>query len=261
MKVNLLLITASLGLLSPDFQAFSYGLAPDLAPSTAIAVTPTQTPEPTSSPMRAVALPRLSEVEIRALQTELTQGIDTWFGLAGLSKMVAPPPLSQTLQDYRKAWSAVDADVAPFLGLWRNSEDYPYSLGIFPSRTSGQVCVLEFKPEWSLYIFNEATGEYGKDVMSEQILSFSIATVQDGHLLSSQIRSVASATTIARFTVGEAYPVLLMGLMDDKATSRVVALSSPPTLPADLPEPLVAPVSQTLSDYGCIMDSAPAATR
>lgn len=255
MKANILLVSVSFVLLSLSSQALSWQSVSVPNPLTPNPSAPAPESESTERDLPPPTLPpRLSEAEIKTLQAALTQGIETWFSLAGLSKLVAPPPLSEPLQNYREAWSAVNADVATFLGSWHDSEGYPYSLSVFPSTTSGQVCVLEFKPEWSLYIFNEATGEYGKDMISEQILSLSIATAQDGHLRSRQVRSVGSATAVAKFTVGEAYPVSFMGLMDDQGTARVVALASLPTLPATLPNDLVAPVSQTLFDYGCITD-------
>ena len=266
MNVNFLLVTVSLGLLSLSCQTFSRELtpAPDASTPTSspsASLPPPQTQETESveeeSPLpigSAVPLPRLTEAEIEAILSEVPQSIDAWFDLAGLSKMPAPPPLSETIRDYREAWSMVNVDAVTFLGSWHNGEDYPYSLSVFPSRTPGQVCVLEFQPEWSLDIFNEATGEYAKDVISEQILSFSIATIQDGHLRSSHVRSVGSATVATRF---ESYSVLFMGLIDDQGITRVVALSSPPTLPADLPENLVEPISQALLDHDCITDLAP----
>ncbi len=264
-QVNWLLVAVTLGLLSLGSQAVSYESAPGAESSPPASSTPAPTQilesgmngEEIFLPSAAVLLPVLSDAEIEALQAELTQGIDTWFGLAGLSKLPAPPPLSDALHNYRNAWSTVNVDVATFLGSWHDGEGYPYSVSIFPSSAPGQVCVLEFKPEWSLYIFNEATGEYGKDMISEQILTFSVATVEDGHLRSSQVRSVGSATAVANYAVGEAYPVMFMSLMDGHGSRRVVALSSPPTLPSDLPTALVAPVSQALYDYGCTTALAP----
>lgn len=259
MKVNVLLIFVTFLLSSLGFQALSCEQTPSPEASPPVSSTPPPNvePEETLQPIAAVPLPQLTQAEIETLQANLTQGIATWFGLAGLSKMPAPPPLSDALQNYREVWSAVDADAAAFLGSWHDGEGYPYSVNVFPSRTPGQVCVLEFKPEWSLDIFNEVTGEYGKDVISEQILTFSIATVQDGQLRSSQVRSVASATAVARFGGVEVYPVLFMSLMDAQSTPRVVALASPPTLPADLPAATMPSVSQTLVDYGCMTDRVP----
>ncbi len=112
--------------------------------------------------------------------------------------------------------------------------------------------MLEFIPESSLYIYNEATGEYVKDILAEQLLTVSVATVQDGHLRSSQVRSVGSATVVTNYAAD--HPVAFMGLIDDQGTSRVVALASLPALPSDLPEALVGPVSQTLNAYGCATD-------
>jgi hypothetical protein len=263
MNTYLLWVTTSLALVSLSFQAFSCEPPPVPEPPPSASSPSPQTPEsgvgPEESSQSLIPepLPRLSAAEIESLQTELTHSINTWFSLAGVSKVLPPPPLTDTLQDYREAWRAVNPDVAHFLGSWIDSEGYSYSVTLFPSRTPGQVCVLEFRPKWSLSILNEVTGESVEDVMSEQLLSFSVATVQDGHLRSDRVRSVNSVTTVETYGVGEAYPVAFMALMKDQDTRRAVALSSPPALPSELPEALMESVSQTLSTHGCITDLVP----
>ncbi|MEB3233708.1 MAG: hypothetical protein VKJ64_22055 [Leptolyngbyaceae bacterium] len=259
MNINLLVVISGLGLFLPGFQVLSCEPTSESPSSSSTLPSPV---EPISEPDVAAnlpilnlnPLPLLSDAEIEALQTHLTQGIDTWFGLAGINKVPPPPPLTDELRNYQETWRTVNPDIVPFLGQWHNDEAYSYSLTIFPSQTEGEVCVLEFKPEWSLDIFNEVTGEYGKDIISEQILRFSLATVQDRQLRSSQIRSLDSAMSTANYAVGESYTVLFMSLIDAQNVNRVVALSSPPTLPSELPLPLISPVSQTLNDYGCITD-------
>ncbi|MDX2215318.1 MAG: hypothetical protein SFY66_18795 [Oculatellaceae cyanobacterium bins.114] len=251
MKVNILRVSASLSLLA--IGLFVCQPSPAENSSTPTVGTEPVVEEPSLPISTASLLPPLSEAEVETLQTQLTLGIDTWFGLAGLDKVPAPPPFSEALQDYRAVWAAVNPDVSTFVGSWHNDEAYPYSLTIFPANTPDQVCVLEFKPEWSLQILNEVTGEYGTDVISEQILSVSIATVQGGQLRSNQIRSVGSATALARYAVGsEPYPVLFMSVIDNQGTIRTVAATSPPTVPAELPESLIPQVTQALSDYGCM---------
>ncbi|MGJ3246928.1 MAG: hypothetical protein ACFE0I_12745 [Elainellaceae cyanobacterium] len=250
--------TASLVLLSLGLQAFS------CEPTSAPEASPPTSPNPESGVEEAESaqppipdpLPTLSEAEIEALQAEVAQNIDLWFDLAGVSAMPPPPSVTEELEDYREAWSAVNSDVATFLGAWvyRDSAGSFYSVTVFPSRTPEQACVLEFIPESSLYIYNEVTGEYVKDILAEQLLTVSVATVQDGHLRSSQVRSVDSTTVATIYA--EDHPVVFMGLMDNQSISRVVALDSLPALPSDLPEALVEPVSQTLNTYGCITDRA-----
>ncbi len=206
-------------------------------------------------------LPPLTEAAEQALAVEMLTGMHTWFALAGLAKVPAPPRYSEALQDYRAAWSAIQADVANFLGYWHNDEGYPYSLSVFPSLTPGQVCILEFRPEWSLDILNEETGETAQDVISEEILSFSVATVAQGMLRSSQVRSRGSALFTTRYVVEEAYSVMLWVVEDDRQTVRVVAASSPPTLPPDLPEELAPQVEQALVNHGCTADLPPEGDR
>ncbi|MEM1281514.1 MAG: hypothetical protein AAGG53_16175 [Cyanobacteria bacterium P01_H01_bin.152] len=255
MKVNVLLSAIGLSLLALSPQAFTAEEASTRPTSTSIlsASAPTSATDASEAARSPNAepppLPRLSEAEIETLQTDLAYGIESWFGWAGLLKIPAPPPLTDAVRNYRETWSVNDLDISNFLGLWRNNQDYPYYVSIFPTQTTGQVCVLEFKPEWSLLTFNEALGEYNKDVISEQVFAFSMATVENGHLRSHRVRSVGSAVAAARFND---YPVLLMGLEDNQDITRVVALESPPTLPPDLPEDLVAPVAQTLRYNGCI---------
>ncbi|MEO1093650.1 MAG: hypothetical protein AAFX01_01955 [Cyanobacteria bacterium J06638_28] len=257
MKVNVLLpaIGLSLFAFSPPAVTAERPLTRQTSTPILSASAPTSatdSSEAARSPdVHLTPLTRLSEAEIETLQTDLTYGIESWFGWAGLLKMPAPPPLTDAAREYRETWSVNHLDSSNFLGLWRNNEDYPYFVSIFPTQTTGQVCVLEFKPEWSLLIFNEALGEYNKDVITEEIFSFSMATVEDGHLRSHRVRSVGSAIAAARFND---YPVLLMGLEDNQDRTRVVALASPPTLPPDLPADLVAPVAQTLRYNGCITE-------
>lgn len=253
MKAIVVLLTVSL-IFSLGLQAFS--CEPTLASE---ASPPSPNPElgvESPRPLIPDPLPRLSEAEIKALQAEVAQSIDLWFDLAGVSAMSPPPALTDELENYREAWSAVNPDVSTFLGSWvyLDSAGSFYSVTVFPSRTPGQACVLEFIPESSLYIYNEVTGEYVKDILADQLLTVSVATVQDGHLRSSQVRSVGSATVMANYA--EDHPVAFMGLMDEQGTSRVVALASLPALPSDLPEALVEPVSQTLHTYGCTTDLA-----
>ena len=196
----------------------------------------------------APPLPLLSAAEITQLQTDLTTGMNNWFGLAGLDKVASPPIFSDTHQQYQARWAQVDLDIASFLGFWHDGENFPYTLGIFPSATPGEVCILEFKPEWSLEIFNEVTGEYGKDVITEQILSFSRATVQAGQLRSGEIRTVGSAIALSRYNTN---PILLIGLQDEVGMVRVVAAASPPTFPDRLPPDILAAAWQMLADQGC----------
>ncbi|WP_008309134.1 hypothetical protein [Leptolyngbya sp. PCC 6406] len=123
------------------------------------------------------------------------------------------------------------------------------------------MCILEFKPEWSLDILNEETGETVKDVISEEVLSFSVATVERGELRSSQVRSQGSAMVATSYAVGEAYSVMLWAVEDDQQRVRVVAASTPPTLPPDFPEELAPQVEQALADYGCTAGLPPEGDR
>lgn len=260
MHRNSLRLAVGLGCLGLGAQALACVPLPP-ANSTPNTANPPEAPARTLPVVIDPLLPLLTEAAGQALEAEMLAGMHTWFGLAGLDKVPAPPRPSEALQDYREEWSAIQADVANFLGYWHNDEGYPYSLSVFPSFTPGQVCILEFKPEWSLDILNEETGETVKDVISEEVLSFSVATVERGELRSSQVRSQGSAMVATSYAVGEAYSVLLWAVEDDQQRVRVVAASSTPTLPPDLPEELAPQVEQALADHGCTADLPPEGDR
>jgi len=198
-------------------------------------------------------LPRLSPSDREAFIAEFRRGLDSWLGLSGLDKVEAPSPLSDEIRQYRQAWAQEEAAIAPFLGHWQEGADFPYAVSIFPSTVAGQVCVLEFKPEWSLMLWNEAEGDYSiKDVITEQILSFSVATVAAGELRSSQVRTTTAAIA-EQIAPLQTTPSEFMGIMDEVGTMRVVAVAGPPTLPPELPTELIPQVWQALSDHSCMV--------
>ncbi len=260
MHRNSIRLAVGLGCLGLGAQALACVPLPP-ANSTPNTVNPPEVPARILPVVIDPLLPPLTEAEGQALEAEMLAGMDTWFGLAGLDKVPTPPRYSEALQDYRAEWSAIQADVANFLGYWHNDEGYPYSLSVFPSFTPGQVCILEFQPEWSLDILNEETGETVKDVISAEILSFSVATVERGMLRSSQVRSQGSAMVTTSYAVGEAYSVLLWAVEDDQQRVRVVAASTPPILPPDFPEELAPQVEQALADHGCTAGLPPEGDR
>ncbi|MEA5467156.1 hypothetical protein [Leptothoe sp. PORK10 BA2] len=212
---NSICLAVGLGCLGMVAQALACvpQIPTDSAPNSA---TPPEAPTQTLPIVIAPLLPPLTQAAGQSLEAEVLTGMYTWFALAGLDKVPAPPSYSEALQDYRAAWSAIHADVANFLGYWHNDEGYPYSLSVFPSFTPGQLCILEFQPEWSLDILNEETGETVKDVISPEILSFSVATVEQGMLRSSQVRSQGSAMLVTRYAGGEAYSVVLWAVEDGR---------------------------------------------
>ncbi len=256
MHRNRICLAVGLGCLGMVTQALVCVPQPptEAAPNSA---TPPEAPTQTLPIMIAPLLPPLTKAAGQALDAETLKGMRTWFALAGLNKVPAPPRYSEALRDYRAGWSAIHADVANFLGYWHNDEGYPYSLSVFPSFTPGKVCILEFQPEWSLDILNEKTGKIVKDVIGPEILSFSVATVKRGVLRSSQVRSQGSAMLRTRYAVGKAYSVMLWAVEDDQQRVRVVAASTPLTLPPDLLKALTPQVNQALADHGCTAEFSP----
>jgi len=127
-------------------------------------------------------------------------------------------------------------------------------LSIFPSNIDGKMCILEFRAEWSLLILNEETGQYNKDMISPQILSFSLGEEQSGQLQSSQISTSLEVISTQDFSLSETYGVELIAVLDEQNNSYVLASTSPPILPPDLPDSVTEKVNQALSDYGCITD-------
>ena len=229
----------------------------DPAPTPPVeASTPTES-APATEPLPILlnpVLPAFTAADLTQLTANLTTGIESWFALAGLNKAVPPPALPEDLQAYRQTWEANNPEIAPFLGLWHDSEAQNfYYLSLFPSTVPQQVCVLEFKPEWSLAIWNEEAGDYSyKDVISEQTLSFSVATVEADQLRSSQIRTTTAALTRQTFALSEPYSVELIGIEDDQGTQRVLAATALPMLPPDFPAALQPEVLQALADHDCI---------
>jgi len=199
-------------------------------------------------------LPQLNQENLSNFKTFLAERSQSWFALAGLDKMNPPPRFSPELQSYRERWSNVNPRSAPFLGLWHDG-DYPnYYLSIFPSNIDGKMCILEFRAEWSLLILNEETGQYNKDMISPQILSFSLGEEQSGQLQSSQISTSLEVISTQDFSLSETYGVELIAVLDEQNNSYVLASTSPPILPPDLPDSVTEKVNQALSDYGCITD-------
>ena len=199
-------------------------------------------------------LPPLNWIDIASLRSILTEQTESWFGLAGLGKLSEPPPVPETLPAYRQSWSEVNPAIAPFLGLWHDDQDAQnrYHISIFPSPTPGSACVLEFKPEWSLKLVDESGQPTGyKDVISEQILSFSVATIQGAQLRSSQVRMTTRAMKMDEYTLNQPYSVELNSVIDDDGTIRVLAAADLPTLPPDLPETLQQEVRQALANQDC----------
>ncbi len=96
----------------------------------------------------------LTQNEISKFQFLIKQEIQTTLELAGLGKISEPPKLPTTLKAYRKTWSKVDPEIAPFLGLWVNDWEMfqpDVVIAIFPSTIKGQICVIAYQDNGHYY--------------------------------------------------------------------------------------------------------------
>ncbi|MGB2926938.1 MAG: hypothetical protein WBB82_16680 [Limnothrix sp.] len=198
-------------------------------------------------------LPILNSNELTLLATNLEDAKNQWFGLAGFLKVEQPPIFTEELQAYRKGWMAKNPAIAPFLGFWHNeeSEGYRYSLNVFPAVEPGQVCILEYQPERSLLLTDEATGKTVKDLISAEILSLSVGQVQSGQLQSSEISTAITAIAREEYTLSETYDVELTSVLDNEGEMRVLAAAAPPALPEEFPQELAEVFTKTLAEQGC----------
>lgn len=197
-------------------------------------------------------LPKFTQAEMNNLNVALAQGKDTWFGLAGLGKTPPPPVFPNALSQYRQTWQQQNPAITPFLGQWQNDETYPYTLTIFPSTEPGKVCLLEFRPEWSLDILNEVTGKINKDIIAPQLLSFSTAKIEGGILRSSQIRTTDQAIASHTFSSNQAETVELMGVARGTDYTLTLAAAALPMFPPELPEILVQSITPLLQANRCV---------
>ncbi|HEY9627351.1 MAG TPA: hypothetical protein V6C84_08620 [Coleofasciculaceae cyanobacterium] len=194
----------------------------------------------------AQPLPPLTTAEFSQLMAGARNDAQSWLDLAGLNKLVAPPPISAELAAFRQEWRSKNPEVAPYLGTWRDDggSGVTYYLSVFPSNTPRQVCLLEFRQEL------RAAPE---DLIAEEILSLSTATASNGQLLGSRLRTAASAFFQSKFHTG--YDVEFMGVVGSPLPG--LASLSPPALPTDFPQEVVQEVSQELEKRGCQLPDSP----
>lgn len=203
-------------------------------------------------------LPLLDAAAIETLKTTVDDARNSWFALAGLNKVEYPPALTAELVAYRQRWQKIDPAIAPFLGVWHDDQDSQnnrYSLSIFPSQSRTHACVVEFKPEWSLSLWNEATQDYSiKDIISAGMFSVSLGKAGSAQLRSSEVRLSELAIAPEIFGVTENYDVELMGVLDGQNNNRALASNGLPLMPSDLSEEQSLTVKKAIADYGCIVD-------
>ncbi len=194
--------------------------------------------------------------EISQLEGALAIGQESWFGLAGLNKVEHPPELPEELITYRQNWQKKDPAIAPFLGLWHDDEysNNRYHVSVFPSATiPSYVCVLEFKPEWSMNLEGENAQ---KDTISEGIFSVSLAKAGSAQLIGAELRSYELAIAETEFGVSETYPVELAPFMDEADNIRILAAAGLPAIPSNLSEDQMVRSLQVLLTHGCLDPSS-----
>jgi hypothetical protein len=192
------------------------------------------------SAANAQPLLSLTAPEIAQLVADARNHAQSWLDLAGLNKLEAPPEVSAELAALRQEWNIQNPDVAPFLGLWRDDggSGVTYYLSVFPSNIPRQVCLLEFRQEL------RAAPE---DLISAEILALSTATVANGQLLGSRLRTARATLFRAKFHTG--YDVEFIGVAGSPWPG--LAALSPPVLPPEFPQEAMQQVSQELLKRGC----------
>lgn len=200
--------------------------------------------------------PFLNKTEIAQLETDREAGRNGWFGLAGLNKVDHPPQLAPELLAFRQYWKTKDPAIAPFLGLWHNDEstNNRHYVSIFPSLEANHVCVLEFKPEWSIKL-SDNNNDVSKDVISPGIFSFSRAKVGSAQLRSAEFRAHELAIARTAFGVSADYPVELLPLVNEQNETMVLAAATVPQLPPDLPDSQAQYMTSQLLANSCVMSS------
>lgn len=191
------------------------------------------------------SLPPLNILDLLDIKFTASEMIDTWFGLAGLNKLISPSELGEPLKSFRNQWTKTNPTVTPFLGMWHDdggAYGNSYFLSIFPSQEQGQACVLEFRLEQTM----------AQEVVVEQILSLSTAKVINGQLLSSRLR--ADKSTIVQKDFENGYPVEILPVLDGQNRIHIFASQSPPKLPPEFPDKLTSQVKQELSNRGCTIE-------
>lgn len=78
------------------------------------------------------------------------------------SSQFGPGRRDGSIAAFEQSWAQRDAAIAPFLGTW-HSQDTSYS--IYPSRTSGRVCVIFESPAANIVPNNLALGTVGNGAL------------------------------------------------------------------------------------------------
>lgn len=202
-------------------------------------------------------LPLLVDVEIIVLVIRAEQLLGDWLGLAGLNKLDYPPALPDELVTYRDNWRQKDPAIASFLGLWHDAaySNNRYYLSIFPSAIDDHVCVVEFKPKYSVNFGGE---EFEPDVISEGIFSVSLAKAKAAQLLGEKIRGDELAINSAMLdlpgrneSVVELFPLYDSPVYESPDDVRLVAAANVPQLPPDLPTEFLETAQEFLTENRC----------
>jgi hypothetical protein len=132
-----------------------------------------------ASPVWAESRRYPTEQELQSLMQMFNQDIAR-FKQKPVMRDLRSPQEKQQRVAFVKAWAQVDLEVAPFLGHWTAIEE---SMMIYPSRTKGEVCILEtFIPEQ-----NESgvSLTFGKVVKGQIRTSYHTVLMQNGDFLGS----------------------------------------------------------------------------
>ena len=192
----------------------------------------------------------LRDAELIALVVRGEQTLSDWLGLAGLNKLEHPPERPEELITYRNNWRQKDPAIAPFLGFWHDADysDNRYYLSIFPSAIDDHVCVVEFKPKFSVNFGGE---EFEPDVISGGIFSVSLAKATAAQLSGQKIKADELAINSKTLNFPEEYQAEFLPFYDSQGYVRVVAAANVPQLPPDLPTEFLETAQEFLTENRC----------
>lgn len=212
------------------------------------AANPDGTPDPLTAPSLTVAtgepLPMLSRDELTTLTSEGKTLAQSWVDLAGLGKVIAPPPFTEALKTYRREALTNEPTIAPFLGTWHDdgSISRVYYLSIFPAKAADQVCVLEYR----------AGQQVVEEIVTDPIFTLSLATVTEGELRSPTVRTTQATARQVELATGDKAALLDVSNADNGVYS--FGLQGLPALPPGATPTMKEEISQGLDTLGCTRD-------
>ncbi len=201
-----------------------------------------QISRPNLNSIKQKHLPPLSPKQLSSLNTSIGLISQSWLDLAGLGKVNNPPAFPPALQKFRQTWRTRQPNLASFLGQYQDDgqRGQIYSLSIFPSNKSDQVCLVEFSPKFDQGL---------PDLALPEILIVSKASYKNQQLVGSRLRSARSVILPRVSFNGDR--VEFLGIADGQNQPRVFAASGIPKISDDVPVDAIPAINQALKMAGC----------